>query len=71
MTNTTHNTAEITSSEIDVPELQANEPPASRRTVTSRRVAAKRENVPPKSNLAREAEEIFSRMVGATYDALP
>lgn len=71
MTNKTHNTADITSSEIDVPELQENEFAASKRTVTNRRVAAKREIVPPKSSLAREAEENFSRMVGAMYDVLP
>lgn len=46
MTNKIHNTAEITSSEIDVAECQEKEFPASKRTVTNRRVAPKREIVP-------------------------
>ena len=71
MTNRTHNTAETTSNEIDVPEFQENEVPASRRTVTSSRVAPNRKIVPNTSNLAREAEENFCRSVGAMYDALP
>lgn len=71
MTNRTHNTAEITSNEIDVPEFQENEVPASKSTVTSSRVAPNKDNVPNTSNLAREGEENFCRNVGATYNAFP
>lgn len=71
MTNRAHNTAETTSNEIEVPEFQENEVPASKSTVTRSRVAPNRKTVPNTSNLAREAEENFCRRVGATYDALP
>lgn len=66
MTKKTHNTTDITSNEIDVPELQANEVPASKRTVTSSRVAPSRKKAPNPSNLAKEVEENFCRSVGAT-----
>jgi hypothetical protein len=71
MTNRTHITAETTSNEIDIAELQENEVPASKRTVTNRRVAANRVIVPRTSNRAREAAENLSRTVGGMYDALP
>jgi hypothetical protein len=66
-----HSTAEITSNEIDVPELQEKEVPASKRTVTSNRVAPNRKVAPKTSNLAREEEENLCRSVGAMYDVLP
>ena len=70
-TNKTHSTAETTSNEIEVPELQGKEIPASKRTVTSNRMAPNRKIAPKTSNLAREEEENLCRSVGAIYDVLP
>ena len=71
ITNRIHSRTETTNNEIDVPELQANEVPASKRTVTSNRVAPSKEKVPNPSNRANEADENLCRNVGAMYDALP
>lgn len=71
MRNNIHSTTDTTSNEIDVPDFQANEVPASKRTVTSSNVAPNRKKAPNPSNLAKEVEENFCRSVGAVYDALP
>ena len=71
MMNRTHNTVEITNNDIDVPDFQANEVPASKSSVTNSRVPPNKNNVPNPSNLAREAAEKVCRSVGAIYDALP
>lgn len=71
MRNRNHNTAETTSNDIDIPESQAKDVPASKSTVTNSIVPPSKKNVPNPSNLAREAAEKVCRSVGAAYDALP